>query len=368
MALTVDYGSAPFLITIPKADLTLESGTKYKLTVDAFWLLLRDFTDEQNTMAQPVLYSRIPATASTPSITEIDETYYRLEFEDGLYSVNIVNGNTNIRDVEVKNQVSVNTNNTTGFIDPVFLEAGLFNGQVCIDVNSGVSGTGKTSNGGIIGTRQVPSNNISDAKQICIDRGFVDINLMTSYTIVNEDLSSGYNISGDSPFLTLTVNPAANVTNCRMADLTLDGELDGLNVVERCRLNNVSAVSGMMHKIALAGDITVSGPTLVMESYSNWVGVGYASFDVGSHNIEIRDFHGSMGALGVTGGTHSIGITEGRLIVDGTAGTVHVRGTPYEIIDLSGGLVTIVDQTETSNIETRTWEQLKKVIANIWAS
>ena len=368
MALTVDYSSDPFLITIPKADLTLESGTKYKLTVDAFWLLLRDFTDNQNTMAQPVLYSRVPATASTPSITEIDETYYALEFEDGLYSVNIVNGNTNIRDVEVKNQVSVNTNNTTGFIDPTFLESGLFNGSVCIDAVDGTSGTGKTGTGGIIGTRQVPSNNINDAKQICIERGFKTINFMTDYTILTENLSEGYAFTGDSPCLTLTIAPAADVTNCSIRELTLEGEMDGLNLIEGCRLKNITKVSGMMHKISLAGDVTISGPTIIMESYSNWTGAGYATIDVGSNNVEIRDFHGSFGVVGMTGGTHSFGLTEGRILLDGTDGSAHVRGTPYEVVDNSAGAITIINQTETQNVSDNVWELLKKVISNIWAS
>lgn len=116
MAISVDWtGVAPWLITIPKADTTLESGTKYTLTVDNFWSLLTDFSDNPVVMSRPALYSRINATASTPSITEIDLTNYELEFEDGLYSVNIIDGNTNIRDAEVKNQVSVNTNNTAGF-------------------------------------------------------------------------------------------------------------------------------------------------------------------------------------------------------------------------------------------------------------
>lgn len=242
-----------------------------------------------------------------------------------------------------------------------------FNGAVCIDATDGVAGTGDVD-GIPIGTRQVPSNNIADAKQICIDRGFKTINFMTSYTILTEDLSEGYAFIGDSPFLILTIAPAADVTNCSMRELTLAGEMDGLNLIESCRLNNITEISGMMHKIALAGDVTVSGPIIVMESYSNWVGVGYASFEVGSHNVEIRDFHGSMGALGVTGGTHSIGITEGRLVVNGTGGDIHVRGTPYEIVDMSGGLVNIIDQTETTNIVTRVWTLLKKVIANIWAS
>jgi len=121
MAITVDYSTTPYTIEIPKSDLTLDSGTKYNLTVDTFWQLLRDYADSPESLPFPVIYTRIAATASTPSITEINADYYQLQFEDGTYSVNIINGNTNIRDVEVKNQVSVNTNNTTGFIDPTFL-------------------------------------------------------------------------------------------------------------------------------------------------------------------------------------------------------------------------------------------------------
>lgn len=355
MTLTVDYSVTPFLITIPQADLTLESGTRYKLTVDAFWLLLRDFTDEQHTMAQPKLYNRTPATASTPSITEIDETYYALQFEDGLYSVNIINGNTNIREVEVKNQVSVNTNNTTGFIDPTFLEAGLFNGHVCLSVTDGVAGTTKTASGGVIGTRQTPSNNIVDTVQICIARGIRQIQLMTSYTITTGDLSDGYHFTGDSPFLTLTIEPAADVTNCSIYSLTLEGEMDGLNLIENCRLLEVTAVSGMLHKVAFAGDLSLSGKTLIMESYSNFAGPGYMTVTTGLHVVEVRDFHGSLSIDGMTGGVHSIGLNEGRLMIEAgsTGGTIHLRGSPYEIIDNSGALVTVIDQTTPKTIQDK---------------
>jgi hypothetical protein len=118
MAITVDYNNTPkWLITIPKSDLTLDTGTKYTLTVDTFWQLLRDYADSEEGIVNPIIYTRIAATASTPSITNINLDYYSLQFEDVLYSVNIIDGNTNIRDAEVKNKVSVNTNNTAGFVD-----------------------------------------------------------------------------------------------------------------------------------------------------------------------------------------------------------------------------------------------------------
>jgi len=55
MSISVNYTSAPWLITIPKADLTLDTGTKYNLTVDTFWQLLRDYSDNPEGMARPVI-------------------------------------------------------------------------------------------------------------------------------------------------------------------------------------------------------------------------------------------------------------------------------------------------------------------------
>jgi len=227
-----------------------------------------------------------------------------------------------------------------------------FNNQVCIDTVNGVPGTGTVADGGDIGTRQNPSNNIADAKQICLIRGFRDINFVTSYTIVNEDLSVGFAFTADSPFLTLTVEAAADVTNCSMKKMTFQGEADGLNLIQDCRLLNVTAVSGMMEKVALAGTVALSGPMICMESYSNWVGEGSTSIITGSNALEIRDFHGSLGISGMTGGTHSIGITEGRLIIeaDCTAGTIYLRGTPYEVLDNAAGAVTVIDQTQSKKL------------------
>ena len=231
------------------------------------------------------------------------------------------------------------------------LEANSFAGAVCIDSVNGTAGTGYVGLNPV-GTRQAPSNNIADAKQICVSRGFKIINFITSYTIVDEDMSDGFTFTADSPFLILTVLSAANVSTCSMRVLTIQGEMDGLNLVEGCRLLDITKASGMMHKIALSGDVTLSGPLLMMESYSNWVGEGHADVTVGSHELEIRDFHGSFGIHAMTGGNHSIGITEGRLIIDAdcTGGTIYVRGTPYEIVDNSAGAVTIVDQTMSTEM------------------
>jgi len=106
------------VITVPKTDLTLVSGTKYSLSVLCWFQLLRELNGSVEGMAETVgapIYNNTSPSASTPRIIDVINGY-TVQFEEGLYSVDIIEGNTNLRDVEIKNSVSVGTNNTTGFV------------------------------------------------------------------------------------------------------------------------------------------------------------------------------------------------------------------------------------------------------------
>jgi hypothetical protein len=355
MAITVDYSTAaPWLITIPKSDLTLITGTQYQLTVDEFWILLRDFTDNENPMARPKLYSRIPATSSTPSITTIDLNYYQLEFEDGLYSVNIVNGNTNIREAEVKNQVSVNTNNTTGFINPTFLEAGLFNGSVAIDAVNGVSGVGYTPSGGIIGTVQTPSDNPTDALTIAAVRGLDTLSVKGDLTVNGGLDYSNYILVGQGQILTsFTVSAAATVVNTTFLDADVTGTLDGDALIEDCTISgNLTFVSGVIeHCILNSCYITLGGGTTayINESKSGVPGVGASTIDFGGsgQDLSMRGHEGSI-ILTNKSGTEaaSINLSGGRVRL--TSSVTNGSITCY-------GIGRLVEDATDEVIPTGTW-------------
>lgn len=105
------------IITVPQSDLTLISGTAYNLDVSQLLFLLRELNSSEEGIAQTVngtLYSNTSPSDGTPRVVKLVEGY-TIQFENLLYSVDIINGNTNIRDVEIKNQVSVGTNNVSGF-------------------------------------------------------------------------------------------------------------------------------------------------------------------------------------------------------------------------------------------------------------
>ena len=342
MAITVDYsGAAPWLITIPQSDLTLESGTKYKLTVDEFWILLRDFSDNENPMARPKLYRRIPATASTPSITEIEETYYALEFEDGLYSVNIIDGNTNIRDVEVKNQVSVNTNNTTGFIDPTFLEYSTFGGGVWYDALSGVSGTVYP-----IGTPARPSNNFTDTLAIGSLRGFGSAFVVGDATINGGLDFTDFTFIGQGQNLSsFTIDTVATVVNCTFRYATVTGVLDGDSHIEECIIDALDFVSGVIENCILnPSTVTLGGSALAqfIDCESGVPGTATPVINCGGagQSLTMRGYNGGVKLINKTGADAiSIDLVSGQVRIDLTTvtnGPIVVRGTGKVVDDATG--------------------------------
>ena len=340
MSISVDWSTTPWLVTIPKSDLTLDTGTKYKLTVDTFWQLLRDFTDSPEAIPNPRLYTRIPSTASTPSITELDGTYYALQFEDGAYSVNIIEGNTNIRDVEVKNQVSVNTNNTTGFIDPTYLEYSTFGGGVSVNALSGITGTAYPK-----GTPSQPVNNFTDALAIAAARGFKSFLVTGDVTINGGNDFTDYTFVGRGQNLsTFTLDTSAVLVNCSFYDALITGVLDGDAHVEDCIIENLTFVSGVIERCILSEGTTVLGgaeTAYFIECKSGVEGVNKHTIDCGGsgQGLAIRDYNGGIKIINKTGvDAISIDLSSGQVILSNTTvtnGTITVRGVG-KLVDESG--------------------------------
>ena len=235
-----------------------------------------------------------------------------------------------------------------------------FQGAVCIDMSNAsgnaVSGTGSVGSDNI-GTRRAPSNNPDDALAIAVREGLNKINVASDFdsTGYSTDFSTGYDFVGDSPFVTLTMEAAANYTNCAVHELTVQGEADGVNLLEGCFIRDLTAFSGEMIKCDLDGDIGINGKARLMDCFSEREGAGYSRItSIGSYTVIVRNMRGSLGFAGMTGGTHSIGIGGGgRIVIEATCsgGDFYARGAPYEIAEIAGSSVNLVDQT--GNIKER---------------
>jgi len=110
------------VITIPKADLTLVSGTLYELNVNTFRLALKDWEDDPDGI--PFTKTHNHNTELTISGLTLARTVeildpYTVEFEDGQYEVKCVGANHNLADVKVVNQVSLIIGNSAGLVNNV---------------------------------------------------------------------------------------------------------------------------------------------------------------------------------------------------------------------------------------------------------
>lgn len=122
MAISVDWAAKE--ITVPKADLTLVSGTLYEHDTDAFRLELRALED--NEAGMPFVRTHKHNTEVTVAGITYARTIeiingYSVEYEDGAYSVRLTGSNNNIWDIQnnvlVQNQVQVIPTNSAGLIN-----------------------------------------------------------------------------------------------------------------------------------------------------------------------------------------------------------------------------------------------------------
>jgi len=117
VALSID--PATNVIYIPKADLTLISGTLYELDVDAFRLELKNYEDSADGMVLTKTHNHnTEQTLAGLTYARTIEILspYTVEFEDGQYEVSCTGANHNLSDVKVANQVSLIINNSAGLI------------------------------------------------------------------------------------------------------------------------------------------------------------------------------------------------------------------------------------------------------------
>ena len=357
MAITIDRLTG--IISVPQSDLALLSGTLYSADTNA----IRNSIKEIEASEEGIIWDDTHRHNTTVDLFGI--TYARtIEYlapasitftPDAQWSVRLEGSNNNMGDIEAtilnQNQVQVIPTNSAGLIDLEILTSSAYQGQCVVSPTRGQAGTTKP-----IGTFERPSDNMDDALSIAFSEGLPRFLLTEDMTFTSQDFSLGYTFLGSTPNNVITINAAADVTGCNFENLTLNGEMDGLNLIRDCSLQAVTKLSGFVEKVAFQSTVSITGTTFIAESYSQVVGTGYPVFTTGTNNVILRDYHGSLGISGMTGGTISIELYGGILHVDATCtgGAIYCRGAvaAAAVIDPLA-TVTIVDETMNKAI----WEQ-----------
>ena len=117
MAISIDYTTR--IISIPKSDLALVQSTPseiYELNIDDFRLNLKDIEDSVGGISfVDTHFSSTAVTVDGAVVSRVFEIIngYRITFEDGNYTVNLVGASTNIAEVVNLNQVQVRGTSST---------------------------------------------------------------------------------------------------------------------------------------------------------------------------------------------------------------------------------------------------------------
>lgn len=312
----------------------------YQLDTNWFRLQLKDMEDDEQGMAWPDTHRHnTTVEVSGAILARVVEIIngYTVEFEDdggvgGQYAVNLVGSNNNIADVTVVNQVSIRPSNSAGLQDLNSLQAASFDGVVALKPSSSFSGTVFP-----VGTRGFPVNSLYDALAIATERGIRQIAIMESMTLFNGDWSSAFTFIGDNlSAVTLTVDPAADVTNCEFQNMTVQGTLDGDNIVRDCVVLDLNYVQGYVVDSALRGVISVApgSQASIFDCKSDVAGGGtdqHADIDLGgTGSLALRNFSGGVAIRNYSGtGDISCDFLSGRCIVEDTVTAGHriyIRG------------------------------------------
>lgn len=120
MAYSADWGQR--IVTIPRADMpVLQASPEVRsLTMSDFRAGLHTLQDSEDGIVEPPIHRRIdPYTISGITYLNAIEVIndWQIEFEDGVYTVVLSGGNTNILDVKVENSVGVLGNNSAAAIE-----------------------------------------------------------------------------------------------------------------------------------------------------------------------------------------------------------------------------------------------------------
>ena len=274
---------------------------------------------------------------------------YTVTFKDGQYRVSTVGANSNIGEVTNVNQVSVSTSNSAGLQDLNSLQAASFDGQVALDLNSSYDGTLFP-----VGTRQYPVNNTADAHLIADNRGLRVIAIMSSMTMDLEQWDPGYIFRGDSvATTTLTLDPGVGVGAIEFQNLTVQGTLDGDNILRNCLIIDLNYTNGFIFECALQGTIILGGASQLslVDCHSNIPGGGknlYPIINMGGsgQNLVLRGYSGGLGIINCSATTSSLDFLSGRVVFESSVagGDFTVRGTA-NVEDESTGTTSILDLT-----------------------
>jgi len=366
MNVEIDWPSR--VIFVPRAELSLVQSVPTEireLNLNAFRMALKNKEDDEAGMVFPDTH-RHNTEVSLGGLTfarviEIINNY-TVTFEDGQYAVNLIGANSNVGDRVNVNQVSVRSQNSAGMTSSAAIEYGSFNGAVTIDA---ANLTGNAVSGAVwpAGSEMAPVDNVRDMLEInelhgfdrVRVRGHLDIDSDTAWDV--RDLA----FSGEHARLASVYLDESSMTqDCVFRNLSVEGTLDGNNVLEDCIIGDLYYVEGSLLRCKLSGTIVLGGSgTHIRECFSSTLSTNFMpTLDMGGsgRNCAVHNFSGHIKVANLTGANNYcvLSFSHGGMVhIDSSvsAGTVIVCGTGAAVVDNHTGTARVLTSYLMTPIE-----------------
>lgn len=363
------------VITIPVTDLTLISGTRYELGMEAFLIELRRLEATEGLWAEQILdHTNSKPDFAGANYAAFDEVIngYTITFGPGPTRVDVTGSNNNVVDVLNVTGISVVPSNSTGLTNIREIRSISFLGKdgkgVCIAQTTGFDSTLYPT-----GSREQPCK--TEANALAISDGAYRNIFVLEPLLLTQDYSAGQTFIGDNPLLIpITVGdvatyPLKDVTGCKFQDAFVQGELDTTNILWECVVGEITNANGFIYKSTFVGPVTVNANTSIEDCWISPTAIGQEctiDFDGNAVTVIISDW--SAGRIRVknmvAGSFIGMSGTGGRLIIDvaNTGGTAVYAGA-IDIDDTFAASVDVLKNTTTANA---VWMQAKGM--DLWAA
>jgi len=241
------------------------------------------------------------------------------------------------------------------------LQYASYGGVVSVDTTSSNTGIDYPT-----GNMQYPVNNLGDAVDIAVDKGFAILSVRGDITITDSVDIDGYIVEGQNPTLTnIIVEPSASVYECEFRDAKISGTLDGHSEITSCIIDGLNYVSGRIKRCGLTGEPIILGDSaqaLMIDCWSEVPGDNTPMIDAGGsgQSLAVRGHKGGFKLINRTGtDAVSIDFESGQFVADSTItdGVVYVRGTVGKLtINCDESLIDTYGVTNPRTIAETTWE------------
>ncbi len=204
-----------------------------------------------------------------------------------------------------------------------------FNGGVSVDTTNGISGTVFPT-----GTSRQPVGNWTDALAIATERGFSRFYIIGNTSIsLSDDYGNCEFVGQSKARSTVTLDATAELTGSEFKNCTIQGTLDGENLLTDCNLLQINYVDGYIERCILNDVITLSGTgtAFFLDCYSGVPGSSTPTIDMGGSGsaLAFRNYDGGIKLTNKTGtDSASLDFNSGQIIIDNSVdnGRVVLRG------------------------------------------